>query len=105
MKKILAVAVFALAACFLTAPNAEAQGMLCKERSEILDQLSTEYGESPAAIGLASNGSLIEVLTSVDDGKTWTIIITTTSGVSCVMATGESWQNLEQPVINKDPKS
>lgn len=78
--------------------------MLCKERSEVLAQLSTGYKEAPTAMGLASNGALIEVLTSTEDGRTWTIIITQPNGVSCVMATGESWQNL-QVAMNVDPAS
>lgn len=84
--------------------GAEAQ-MLCKERSEVLAQLSTGYKEAPTAMGLASNGALIEVLTSSEDGRTWTIIITQPNGVSCVMATGESWQVLEQVAMNTDPAS
>lgn len=83
--------------------GAEAQ-MLCKERSEVLAQLSTGYKEAPTAMGLASNGALIEVLTSSEDGRTWTIIITRPNGVSCVMATGESWQNI-QVAMNTDPAS
>lgn len=83
--------------------GAEAQ-MLCKERSEVLAQLSTGYKEAPTAMGLASNGALIEVLTSSEDGRTWTIIITRPDGVSCVMATGESWQNI-QVAMNTDPAS
>ena len=84
--------------------GAEAQ-MLCKERAEVLAQLSTGYKEAPTAMGLASNGALIEVLTSSEDGRTWTIIITQPNGVSCVMATGESWQILEQVAMDTDPAS
>ena len=83
--------------------GAEAQ-MLCKERSEVLARLSTGYKEAPTAMGLASNGGLIEVLTSSEDGRTWTIIITRPNGVSCVMATGETWQNI-QVAMNTDPAS
>ncbi len=79
--------------------------MLCKERSEVLAQLSTGYKETPTAMGLASNGALIEVLTSSDNGSTWTMLITQPNGISCVMATGESWQVLEQVVMNTGPAS
>ena len=80
-------------ALFSTAAQAQ---MLCKERSEVLAQLSTGYQEAPTAMGLASNGALIEVLSSSDDGRTWTIIITRPNGVSCVLATGESWQIIDR---------
>lgn len=63
---------------------------VCGERSKFIDHLSDSYKETPTAIGLASNGNVIEVLTS-DDG-TWTIIVTRPDGESCVVATGESWE-------------
>ena len=94
----------AAAGIIAMATSAEAQ-MLCKERSEVLAKLSTGYKEAPVAMGLASNGALIEVLSSAENGKTWTIIITQPNGVSCVMATGESWQPLEQVALNSDPAS
>jgi len=71
----------------------------------VLAKLSTGYKEAPVAMGLASNGALIEVLSSAENGKTWTIIITQPNGVSCVMATGESWQPLEHVALNSDPAS
>lgn len=94
----------AAAACLAAmASSAEAQ-MLCKQRTDILQQLATGYQEVPAALGLAANGSLVELIRH-PEGKTWTIIITQPNGVSCVMATGESWQRIEQPAMNTDPQS
>ena len=40
------------------------------------------------ALGLASNGGLLEVLTS-GNGGTWTIILTMPNGVSCLVAAGK----------------
>lgn len=95
---------FTLALFFLVGTRSADAQMLCKERSEVLAQLSTGYKEAPTAMGLASNGALIEVLTSSDDGKTFTIIITRTNGVSCVMATGEDWMNVTV-AMSTDPAS
>jgi len=50
-----------------------------------------KYRESPVAVGLASNGKLLEVLTS-EDGSTWTILLTSPNGISCLFAAGSSWQ-------------
>ncbi len=63
---------------------------ICGERSRFVDQLHEQYGEAPAAMGLASNGTVVEVMTS--DAGSWTIIVTRPDGVSCVVASGESWE-------------
>jgi hypothetical protein len=53
------------------------------------------FSEAPIAAGLASNGALIEVLTS-GNGSTWTIIVSKPNGPSCLVAAGESWQALKR---------
>lgn len=63
---------------------------ICAQRADILDKLSNQYSETPTSMGLASNGSILEVFTS-PTGNTWTIIVTTPDGVSCLMASGEDW--------------
>ena len=66
--------------------------VVCSERGKFLERLATGYEESPVAMGLASNGSVLEVLAS--DGGSWTIIVTTPTGKSCVVASGEAWEEV-----------
>ncbi len=76
----------------LAAPGAQAQqtGPLCDARTTVLTMLNGNYAEKPSAMGLASNGTVVEFLKSKDD--TWTIIMTTPNGVSCLLASGRYWQ-------------
>ncbi|MBB6409257.1 hypothetical protein [Mesorhizobium sangaii] len=67
----------------------------CAPRPELLKQLSSRFKEAPVALGLAKNGSVIEVLTS-DDGETWTILISQPNGPSCLVASGEGWEELKR---------
>ncbi|UVK40705.1 hypothetical protein LHFGNBLO_002210 [Mesorhizobium sp. AR10] len=77
-------------------PAATASGMPpCAPRPELLKQLSKRFNEAPVALGLAKNGSVIEVLTS-DDGETWTILISQPNGPSCLVAVGEGWEELKR---------
>ena len=71
---------------------AQAQ-QICTNRSDVLGHLANKYSEAPVALGLASNGGVIEVLSS-NSGKTWTIIITMPNGISCMLAAGEGWERL-----------
>jgi len=45
-------------------------------------------------MGLASNGSIVEVIAS-ESGETWTIIVTPPEGKSCVVASGTFWESME----------
>ena len=65
---------------------------MCGERRVVVENLEKTYSEAPVSIGLASNGSVIEVLAS--PSGSFTIILTRPNGVACVMAAGENWENL-----------
>ena len=69
----------------------------CYTRVRVLAHLAKKYGEAPVALGITNRGGLVEVLTT-GDGKTWTIIVTTPRGLSCLVAAGEGWRNLRPPV-------
>ena len=63
----------------------------CNTRESIRTQLAERYGESPVATGVTSGGALVEVY-SADMGQTWSIVITTPGGTSCLAAAGEGWR-------------
>ncbi len=97
----LALALLALGALPLGSGPASAQGApaICRARDGLLTQLEQKYGEVPVAIGVAE-GALIELLTA-KDGLTWTIILTSPQGRSCLIASGEGWQPLVP--VSTDP--
>jgi hypothetical protein len=68
----------------------------CTDRASALTHLSKKYSEAPVAIGLANNGGEVEVLTDTA-GWTWSIIITMTDGLACIVASGKHWEPL-QPI-------
>jgi hypothetical protein len=65
--------------------------MACGNRDEMLGHLAGKYQEQPVAMGLATNGSLVEVLTSAEGGS-FTIVYTTPEGLTCMMAAGKNWE-------------
>ena len=90
----LVFALLAVGALPLGSEPASAQGgpAVCRARDGLLSQLESKYGEVPVAIGVA-DGQLIELLTA-KDGITWTIILTSPKGLSCLIASGEGWRAL-----------
>lgn len=74
--------------------------MPCHDAHEIAKQLGSKYDEAPVAMGLQSNGNLLQVYAS-QEKRTWTVVSTTPAGVSCIVAAGKAWERV--PVINNDP--
>ena len=81
------------ASAFAQGATPQPQTRACTQRMAALDHLSTKYAEEPVAMGLASNGGVLEVLSN-DTGRTWTILLTMPSGMTCMLATGEDWERL-----------
>ena len=93
MLKTLSLIAVVAGAVAVTIPQALASPV-CGDRSKVIDSLSAKYSEEPVAVGVTSNGGVIEVL-KAPDGQTWTILFTYPSGPSCLVASGEAWQDLE----------
>ena len=55
------------------------------------DDFGEVVPEAPVAVGVTSAGGLVEVF-ATDDGATWTIVVTTPQGRSCMVAAGEGWR-------------
>lgn len=71
---------------------AAAAAPYCAARNDVLAKLANDFREQPASAALTSDGQLLEVLRS-DTKLTWSILITSPNGVSCLVAAGESWQD------------
>jgi len=102
------VAITALAASLsITTPTQAQQmvqaqgGPICGSRTSLLGQLQGKYSEMPKSMGLAANGSVLEILTAISG--TWTILLTTPGGITCLIAAGEHWEEMEQKKADYTP--
>ncbi len=87
----------------LLASTAMAQAQpQCNQRDNVLELLAKKYKETPIAAGVTNTGGLVEVLTDHKSG-TWTIIVTTPQGMSCLVAAGEGWRNMVQ--VSLEPEA
>ena len=80
----------ALGAFVAAGSPANAEG-LCNARAKVLNTLEKDYGEKPVAYGIAANGSLVQLI-AAQGGKTWTLVVHSPNGTSCLMAAGEVWK-------------
>lgn len=76
---------------------AEAQ-FVCAPRDGIVTELAQHFKEAPEANGITSDGMMLEVF--VSETRSWTILVTSPKGISCVAATGENWEReLRKPEV------
>jgi hypothetical protein len=69
----------------------------CGSRAEFLKTLKNKFQESSRALGIIGKTNVLEVYTSKEG--TWTILVTAPEGKSCIIAAGNSWEELP-PVKN-----
>ncbi len=99
-KKLFALSLgFGLA---IMAQAANAQATTCGDRTQVVQSLSKKYGETRQGIGLGRNNGIMEIYAS-DKTGTWTILVTLPNGQACLIAAGESYENLSE-TLKKDSK-
>ncbi len=92
----------AVLTCFVMTSASWAAVRVCGERIKMAKMLTGKYQETPRAIGVSATGnSLLEIYTSMEGS--WTVLLTTTRGMACIMGAGHSWQDKDQ--VQYFPKS
>ena len=83
--------------------HAEAQRSTCAARGEIVERLVAQFGEVRQSIGIGANNAMMEMFAAPATG-TWTILVTLPNGMTCLVASGESWERLaeELPALGDD---
>ena len=88
-----------------TTANAAAQQVRnCGPRPQVVERLTSNYGETRQSIGLGANNSLIEVYASPSTGS-WTITMTRADGLTCLIASGQSYETLVEALPNSDSEA
>lgn len=96
MMKTMIKITMSLGLTVLAAQHANAQaGRQCAPRDAVVERLSSTYGETRQSIGLGDQGVMIETFASSNSG-TWTITVTTPNGLTCLVASGRSFEHLAE---------
>ncbi len=101
MKRNLFLMSFGIGAMMLAANHANAQSRQCATHDAVAERLASRYGESRQSIGLGSDNSVVEVYASAETGS-WTIVVTRPGGPTCLVAAGQSFQQLNEALPNLD---
>ena len=75
---------------------AQAQGSRsCAPHAAVVEHLAQGYGETRQSIGLGANNAVVEVFAS-DETGTWSITVTAPGGLTCLVASGQSFENVTE---------
>lgn len=72
----------------------------CGPREAVVAHLAEKYAETRRSIGLAANNMVMEVYASPTSG-TWTITVTTPQGMTCLVASGQGFEAVEEELPAK----
>jgi hypothetical protein len=84
------------------APAAAQTSGSCALRQHVVARLASAYGETRQSIGLGANNQVVEVFASLETG-TWTITVTTPNGLTCLVASGQAYETLDEKAAAGDP--
>ncbi len=65
----------------------------CRPREAMLNWLSRKFSERPIGRGVGRKGNLVEITVN-DETSTWSEIVTSPLGVSCLIRAGQGWKDL-----------
>jgi hypothetical protein len=77
-------------------------GGACGPHTAVVERLADRYGESRQSIALGSHNTVVAVFANLDAGS-WTITVTTPGGPTCLVASGQSYQQVAEALPNTDP--
>ena len=93
--------VAALAAISLASIAGKAEAApQCGNHDKIADVLGKKFKETRRVMGVVNSKAVMEMFMSPQG--TWTMVITDTSGNSCITASGEEWQDVPVAVAGLD---
>ena len=63
----------------------------CAPRESVVERLANDYGETRQSVGLA-DGGMVEIFASATGS--WSILVTTPDMMTCLVASGQSWEQV-----------
>lgn len=101
--KIIHLAMLTAAAALMLAKTTEAGANTprnCGPRAAVVTRLADGYGETRQSMGLGGNNAVVEVFASDETGS-WTITVTGTNGITCMVASGQGFEELAEALPAK----
>ena len=72
----------------------------CGARESVVAQLAEGYGEVRQSMGIGASNTVVEVFASAETGS-WTITVTRPGGMTCLVASGQAFEELAEALPTK----
>ena len=102
MKNRLLAATMGLGILVLGAETLTAQTQNCAPRDVVLEKLAEDFAETRRAIGLGAENVVVEIFAA--ETGSWSIIVTFPNGATCLVASGEAFEMILEPLPAKGDK-
>ena len=89
MTRLNLVCALAVAVAFTSQAQAAS---VCGSRADFIKALNEKFEEQGKALAIAGQNNLLEIYTS--EAGTWTILMTSPEGKTCIIAAGNSWEDI-----------
>ena len=73
----------------------------CMPRDVLVGELKKDWDEDPVYWGMVPNGAIIELFLSSNNERTFSIIITRPTGISCMLVGGGQWERITPPPVGE----
>ena len=93
---VVAIAASLVSTVAVAEPPSPAAQAPCKPWREVAQYLGERYSEHPVAVGLQSDGSLLQVYAATTT-STWTLVSMRPDGMACLIGAGKAWELLATP--------
>jgi hypothetical protein len=101
MTKMMKLGMLSAGALLAAASLVEAQQLRhCAPRDKVVERLASQYGETRQSMGLGANNAVMEVFASLESGS-WTITVTMANGITCLVASGQAFEELAEALPPK----
>ena len=100
-KALLASTGLLTGAVLMLASPAWSQNRNCEPREAVAERLADRYGETRQSVGLGANGAMVETWASAESGS-WTITVTMPTGITCLVASGQNFERINEDLPNTD---
>lgn len=97
-KFLLSLAV--LAAIQIGSAPVSRAAQVCLPHEDVSKALSEQYKENRKGLGLSSPTHVVELF--VSPGGSWTLTVSDTQGTTCVIGSGEAWQDAPLTVTDAE---
>ncbi len=94
MTRIPCLSALALALAALLAPSATLAAPQCAPRPQVLEILADRFGEGRRVIGIAADGSVMEIFAA--PSGTWSLTVTLPDGRTCLLASGSDFEAMDE---------